>query len=166
MNPENLKLNIFVLLLVSGVSILLIPNGLSALFPILIMTAVFTFILKKPVWFVEHKERHTQDGTVYRNQGEEYSQSKVQLQRDSFHDHFDQLDEGRNDDDEGNQSQILQSQRHEDILIYEMIERCCRGGDEDDGETKPHTCIDFLGNPQAGAHAEKPGQKNIVRKRC
>jgi O-antigen ligase len=52
MNYNKLTLILFILLFVIGASIILIPNGVSALFPISLMTVILYLIMTKPKWFL------------------------------------------------------------------------------------------------------------------
>ncbi|MPM63973.1 hypothetical protein SDC9_110858 [bioreactor metagenome] len=108
------------------------------------------------------EQRHAEHGAVGGDQRQVDAQRLLQRRRGLGDDHFGQLDDGRDGDDEGQRAQVLQAKRHQQVVIDDVAGPGRHGQHEGRGGTHAVGGFQFLGNAHEGAKTENLHQHDVV----
>ena len=94
----------------------------------------------------DHKQAHSEHGTVYGDQRKKDPQRIIERRKISVHQHFDQLYESGDRDDEHDETEVFEPKWHEDPIIDKIIDDRRKGDDKGYGNPQAISGLYFLGN--------------------
>jgi hypothetical protein len=104
-----------------------------------------------------------QHGAVGGNQGQEDAQYPVQERTGLAHDHFGELHQGRDHQDETEGRQVFQPQRPQKPGAEQVARYRCEGQYEHRGHRHADGPLELVGDSHEGAQAQESNQYKIVR---
>lgn len=102
-------------------------------------------------------EGDTQDGTVRGDQGQVDPHGLMKGGHRLFHEHFNELDQGRDGQDEDKGLQVGQIEGDQDEVVQGIGKHGSKKHNKGYGCPHAKGVIEVLGNAQEGAHAQEPG---------
>ncbi len=108
------------------------------------------------------EQRHAEHGAVGGDQRQVDAERLLQGRRGLGDDHFGQLDDGRDGDDEGQRAQVFQPEWNEQVVVDDVAGAGGQGQHEGRGGTHAVGCFQFLGNAHEGAKTENLHQHDVV----
>src|SRR5690554_7653890 len=121
-----------------------------------------------------HKQRTTQDGTVYRNQGKKNTQRGIKRRSKLLYNHLHQLyhrSNHRNKHDETQKAQIhrseiltqpTQSTGRQHIVLQQIVHRNGNGQHKNNSHPQSERSLHRFGYRQEGTHTQKVGKDHVI----
>ena len=113
------------------------------------------------VAFLNVYQNNTQNGAVGGDQGQEHAQSLVQSGDKLLQEHFHNLNQGGNDQNEGNGLHVLQVQCHQN-QVNTIANGRSQGHNEGNSHAHAQSGIDLLGNAHEGADTVELHQNKVL----
>ena len=118
--------------------------------------------LHEIVPFSLYQKRDAENAAVRGDERQEYAQRGVEGRNGLFEEHFHELHQRGDDEDEDQRLEIFQTGGNEDVFLHQPCAQRGHDGDEDDGCAHAEGHALFLGAAEVGAVAEVLGQNDVV----